>query len=104
MECACSASGAAAPGVRCPRSSSWKTGIKLSPGSPEGINSGSVLPVALTFSPSVIFTVWRLSHVHLLEKQESFDFYLVLPAKLKIPLQPHPQEYLQKLQAFTETT
>lgn len=28
--------------------SSWKTGIKLSPGSPGGINSGSVLPVALS--------------------------------------------------------
>lgn len=41
--------------------------------------------------------------MHLPEKQESFDFYLVLPAKLKIPLQPHPQEYLQKLQTFTET-
>lgn len=53
---------------------------------------------------SVNFPLWRINHVHLPEKQECFDFYLVLPAKLKIPLQPHPQEYLQKLQAFTETT
>lgn len=46
---------------------------------------------SLTFSASGNFTVWSLNHVRLPEKQGSFDFYLVLPAKLNIKLLPHPQ-------------
>lgn len=100
MGCACRALGAATLGMQLLENGNQAV-TRISWGNKFRIcaTSGS-----LTSSASVNFTVWRLNHVHLPEKQECFDFYLVLPVKLKILSQPHPQENLQKFQAFTETT